>query len=72
MKTATFKIDGMYCGGCARTIEALIAAEPGVRKAAVSYETREARVLFDPQVASEDRVTAAIRSAGYAVVGRSP
>lgn len=71
VKTATFKIDGMHCDGCARTIEALVSTEPGVRKATVSFETREARVLFEPEVASEDRLAAAIRSAGYSVAGGS-
>lgn len=71
MKSAIFKIDGMHCEGCARTITALISSQPGVQKAAVSFETREARILFDPQSVNEDRLTAAIRQAGYTVVGRS-
>lgn len=71
VKTATFKIDGMHCEGCARTIEALVSAEPGVRKATVSFKTREARILFDPQVKGEDQIAAAIRKAGYSVASRS-
>lgn len=70
VKTATFKIDGMHCGGCARTIEALVSTEPGVRKATVSFETREARILFDPQVGNEDQLAAAIRKAGYSVASQ--
>lgn len=70
MKTHTFKIDGMHCDGCARTIEALVSTEPGVRKATVSFETREARILFDPQVGNEDRLAAAIRKAGYTVTSQ--
>jgi MerR family copper efflux transcriptional regulator len=71
VKTATFKIDGMYCAACARTIEALIAAEPGVCKAIVSFDTREARVLFEPQTASEEDLAAVIRRAGYSIAGHS-
>lgn len=70
MKTHTFKIDGMHCDGCARTIEALVSTEPGVRKATVSFETQEARILFDPQVGNEDQLAAAIRKAGYSVTSR--
>ncbi|MDZ3836175.1 MAG: MerR family DNA-binding protein [Rhodospirillales bacterium] len=70
MKTATFKIDGMHCDGCARTIEALVSTEPGVRKATVSFETREARILFDRQVRNEDQLAAAIRKAGYSVASQ--
>lgn len=71
VKTAIFKIEGMHCDGCARTIEALVSTEPGVRKASVSFKEREARVLFDPQAVSEDRLAATIRQAGYAVAGDS-
>src|SRR5581483_8065353 len=69
MKTAIFKVDGMHCDGCARTVQALVSAEPGVQKATVSFKTREARVLFDPQAVSEEHLTATIRQAGYSVVG---
>ncbi len=71
VKTTSFKIEGMHCDGCARTIEALISTEPGVRKAAVSFKTREAHVLFEPQTVSEDQLAAAIRNAGYSVGGQS-
>ncbi len=71
MRTTILKIGGMHCDGCARTIEALVSAESGVRKATVSFKTREARILFDPQAVSEDRLAAAIRQAGYSVAGRS-
>lgn len=71
MKTATFKIGGMHCDGCARTIEALVATEPGVRKATVSFKAQEARILFDPRAGDEDRLAAAIREAGYSVVSQS-
>lgn len=70
VKTATFKIDGMHCDGCARTIEALISMEPGVRKATVSFKAREARILFDPQASSEDQLAAAIRKAGYSAASQ--
>lgn len=72
VKTATLKIGGMHCEGCARTIEALVSSEPGVHKATVSFKTREARILFDTHTANEDRLAAAIRKAGYSVASRSP
>ncbi|MPZ32998.1 MAG: MerR family transcriptional regulator [Rhodospirillales bacterium] len=70
VKTANFKIDGMHCDGCARTIEALVSMEPGVRKATVSFKAREARILFDPLALNEDQLAAAIRKAGYSVAGQ--
>ena len=67
MKTITIKIGGMYCDGCARTIEALLATEPGVRKASVSFDNQEARVLFEPQSVKEQQIAAAVQRAGYAI-----
>jgi len=71
MKTVTFKIQGLHCEGCARTVEALVSAQPGVRKATVSFETREARILFDPRAVSDDRLVTMIGQAGYSITGRS-
>lgn len=70
VKTANFRIDGMHCDGCARTIEALVSMEPGVRKATVSFKAREARILFDPLALDEDQLAAAIRKAGYSVANQ--
>ena len=72
MRTAKFGINGMHCDGCARTIEALVATEPGVRKATVSFKTREARILFEPEVVSEDRLAKTIVNAGYTVAETRP
>lgn len=30
MKTAILKIDGLHCDGCARSVAAVVSAEPGV------------------------------------------
>jgi DNA-binding transcriptional MerR regulator/copper chaperone CopZ len=68
MKDANFRIEGMHCEGCAQTIEALLGAEPGVQRAAVSFQNREAQVTFDPAALDEARIAAAIERAGYKVV----
>ncbi len=68
MRNATFRIEGMHCEGCAKTIEALLGAEPGVERAAVSFEAREAAVDFDPDALDERRLAAAIERAGYKVL----
>ncbi len=70
MKNSTFKIEGMHCDGCANTIKALIDEEPRVQTVAVSFKDGLARVLYDPQVTSDDRLAAAIQKPGYRVVGR--
>lgn len=68
MKTAILGIDGMHCEGCAKTIEALLGAAPGVQRATVSFQTREAQVQFDPKATDDAHLAAAIERAGYKVV----
>lgn len=70
MKSLTMTIEGMHCEGCARTIEALVGKETGVRKIEASYKRREARVLFDPDAVAETKLVAAIEKAGFRVTGR--
>ncbi len=70
MKNVTFKVEGMHCDGCARTIKTLVDREPGVKVTTVSFKDGEARVLFDPQSTDEDRLAATIEKPGYRVVAR--
>jgi copper chaperone CopZ len=70
MKTTIFRIEGMNCDGCAETIQSLIANEPGVRMASVSFDDRTARVLYDPQSIQESRLVELIQKPGFRVVGR--
>ena len=57
-----FRVDGMDCAGCARTVERAVAALDGVRAADVSFGT--ATMLVDGEIDAE-RVAAAVRRAGY-------
>lgn len=70
MKTATFKIEGMRCDGCAFTVRTLVEKEPGVKGVSVSFKDGEARILYDPQATDEDRLAATIQKPGYQIVGR--
>ena len=67
MKTAELTIRGMHCDGCVKTIEALLAAEPGVKAATASYASGSARVLYDPAAADLARLIHAVERAGYRV-----
>lgn len=67
MKNLNLKITGMHCDGCAQTIEALLAIEPGVHASSASYAAGTARVLYDPVAADVPRLIAAIERAGYRV-----
>ena len=71
MKTVLFTIKGMNCDGCAQTIESIMGREAGVRKVEVSFATGLARVLYDPQVVTEDVLAGAIKKVGFRVKARS-
>jgi copper chaperone len=70
MKTATFKIEGMNCDGCANTIKALVEKQAGVQMATVSFDEHQARILYDPQAIAEDRLVEVVQQPGLRVVGR--
>lgn len=70
MKQARLKIEGMRCEACAHTIKTLVEKEPGVKTVAVTFETGEARILYDPATVSEGRLVATVEKPGYRVVER--
>ncbi len=70
MKSVVLEIQGMHCGGCAGTVKALLERQPGVKSAAVTFESGEARVLFDSAKTDERRLMAAIEESGYQAVVR--
>jgi Cd2+/Zn2+-exporting ATPase len=59
---ARYRVDGMDCAACARTVEKVVAALDGVRAARVSFGN--ATMTVEGEVAP-DRVSAAVASAGY-------
>ena len=65
MKSVTLKIQGMHCGGCARTIKTLLERQPGVKSAAVTFESGEAQVIFDPDLLDEQGLVDLVEQPGY-------
>jgi copper chaperone CopZ len=65
MKSIDLTIQGMHCEACAKTIEALLTTEPGVKAATVSYGSGSARVLFDPASIDLPHLVKAVERAGY-------
>lgn len=70
MKSVTFKIEGMHCESCARTIQTVVGAEDGVREVDVSFDSKEARVLYDPAKIDEDRIAGTVERPGFRVTER--
>jgi Cd2+/Zn2+-exporting ATPase len=57
-----FRVDGMDCASCARTVEKAVGAVDGVREAQVSFGTA---TLFVSGTAEIERIQTAVRRAGY-------
>lgn len=66
-----FRVEGMDCAACARTVEKSVASLSGVRAASVSFGS--ASLLVDGDIGSE-AVLGAVRRAGYTAhpAGRRP
>lgn len=67
MKMIHWKIEGMRCGACARTIEAWLAREPGIREAEVAYPAGTARILVETHIARLDALIGLLEQAGYRI-----
>ena len=68
MKSISLSVKGMHCQGCAKTIEALLATETGIKSAQVSHADGKATVFYDPAAIDALKITAAIERAGYVVM----
>lgn len=64
-QTVALNIPTMDCATCPITIKAALNKVPGVSKVKVSYERREAVVVFDDSKATVDDLKKATANAGY-------
>ncbi len=64
MKQITLSIAGMSCQGCANTVKGALAGVEGVRRADVSFQQEQARLVLD-DAGSVDDLVSAVKEAGY-------
>ena len=64
MIETNFKIDGMSCGGCVRSVTNILKALPGVEVDSVAVGGAQLRM--DPDETVEKRVVEALKKAGFA------
>jgi copper chaperone CopZ len=62
----------MHCDGCARTLAAVVSAAAGVRGVEVSFQTSEARVLYEPAETDVARLADVMAKPGFRVTERQP
>ena len=65
MKKETYKISGMHCAGCVRTIERALGQVEGVKSAAVNFAAETALVEFDENGVAKDKLAAVVGELGY-------
>ncbi len=64
----TFPITGMSCASCAASAESIIAAQPGVVKAAVNFANASVQTEYIPTIVSPEDLQKAVQSVGYDLV----
>jgi copper chaperone CopZ len=66
----TLNVGGMVCPTCAALLEKKLSQIPGVRRAEVSFEKKQATLDYDPRLVDPSRFTKAITDVGYKVAGQ--
>ena len=70
MRTFSFPISGMTCGGCVASASKALRSVPGVQRVQVSLEERAALITADERV-TDAMLDAAITKAGFTPGPRS-
>jgi Cu+-exporting ATPase len=65
LATAVIGVEGMTCGSCATTVRLALNRVSGVISAEVSFEKGEAKVSYDPALATPEQLKTAIDRAGF-------
>lgn len=69
MQTETLKITGMTSDACGENVKRALESLDGVASASVSVSCNKAVVQFDEQRLAKPQLLAALKQAGYGVVG---
>lgn len=64
-KTATLSVSGMTCAACPITVKKALFKVPGVEKAEILFDKKEAVVTFDDAKTSTQALVSATTDAGY-------
>jgi copper chaperone CopZ len=67
MATLNLPVDGMTCGGCARTVEKKLAGMPGVAKVTVDLDSKRATIDYDAAAAAPEAFANAVHQLGFEV-----
>jgi copper chaperone len=65
METITLKVEGMTCGGCAKSIKNALNGRDGVKSSEANVDAGTVSVEFDAAVIQQDGLEQAIVDAGF-------
>jgi copper chaperone len=65
MEQIEFKVEGMDCGGCVKSVTRMLNGVPGVSKVDVSLEQARAAVEFDGALTTLADLKRAVERAGF-------
>ncbi|CAN5243444.1 hypothetical protein BH11PSE11_BH11PSE11_17490 [soil metagenome] len=71
-QTISLTVPTMDCATCPITIKAALVKVPGVSRASVSYQRREAVIVFDDSKTNADELKKATADAGYPSFLKNP
>lgn len=65
LATASIRVEGMTCGGCAASVHQALAKREGVKSVEVSLEKKQAIVKYDPTKVTPEQLAEAINQTGF-------
>ena len=67
MQTALLNINGMTCMGCVTSIEKVLEKIAGVSDSDISLKKKQAKIQYDPERTSINKLKEAIVGAGFEI-----
>lgn len=67
-KNVRFKIEGMSCVNCSKTIERVLSKTEGIKNISVNFPMEEGVVEFDSAIISTDDIFNLVKKAGYLTI----
>jgi copper chaperone len=68
MEKLSFKVDGMTCGGCVKSIQNALNEQNGINTATADLDNASVEVEYDSALIAAAAIKAAIEAAGFDVV----
>lgn len=65
MKTSTYSVDDIHCGGCEGTIRTMVGDVDGVHEVASDHRTNQVVITYDETTINDAAVREALDNTGF-------